>query len=97
MAAANEISAMPKTVLVALIDHEHGTNVGVFTSRAGALSWVADYARQWWQDALELDETLPETPPADDASCSEMYFEAMRDAQYPETFQIQEAQVDPQA
>lgn len=67
-------------MFVVVIEHRYGTNVGVHASRGDAVTEVAQFARNWWNDQLPVtmspDGGRPEIP-ADDGAVIDAYFHAM--------------------
>ncbi len=41
------------TVFVAIYEHRHGTDVGVFATEAGAQTWKDELTREYWSEYCE--------------------------------------------
>lgn len=67
-------------VHVAEISHKHGVNSYTATTAAQLASEIAEYCRDYWNDARAYDESLPETSTdMDDDDVIGAYFEAVPD------------------
>ena len=73
--ATNLVAVSPLYVLT--IHHRHGANLSAHFSREDAMTAAANYAREWWGDAVAMDDTLMPEPPASDEEARERYFTAM--------------------
>lgn len=71
---STDVTKRNQQVWVSRIDHRHGQNLSAHRSPAGAHAEVAEFARQWWGEAREFDDTLPLRAPVDDAEATAMYF-----------------------
>jgi hypothetical protein len=80
-AAASEPQTitLPTTPWVAIITHDHGTNVTVAATEALAMEAVADFADYWWDD--EMDGRERPTGPEDRSDLVAEYFEARSDCE----------------
>jgi len=72
-------------------EHSHGSSMLVYTSEASAHKALATIAREFWDEAREYDEALPTSPPDDDATTVDLYFEALQDI---ESYSIVETALD---
>lgn len=64
-------------VFVSVFDHQHGRDVCAYAEAEAPVAEGARVPREWWIQARERDESLPEVPPTDDAEAMELYFTAL--------------------
>jgi len=69
------------TVWVLLLNHKHGTDYSVHDSEKSAMMALADYCREWWDEAMERRDDERLAPDADNEVIAE-YFEVMDDETY---------------
>lgn len=80
-------------VHVLVFEHEHGSDVSVHTSPAGARNKAAAIARQGWEEARQKGTRpeLPEESPANDSDAIALYFQAQEER---ERFHVHTTQID---
>jgi hypothetical protein len=62
-------------VWAAIVSHRHGIDHFMAGSHDGIRRKVARYVADNWDEAKELDETLPADPPEDDSEAISAYFD----------------------
>lgn len=68
------------TVHTAMVSHKHGTNFYVAQTSRDLDAEIAGYCEEWWNDARERDDELPETTDGlDNSEIASLYFAAMDD------------------
>lgn len=71
----------PPRVWLATIHHKHGVNGYAAVTEQQLRHDLAEYARDWWADAVARDPELAAEPPLDDRGAIARYFEAVEDEQ----------------
>lgn len=59
------------TIWIVTVEHRHGHDNWVSHTEAGAISQLATYCRENWEDSAAPDAEIPE----DDQQCVELYFD----------------------
>lgn len=78
--AGTPVNRAPVRLHMASISHRHGLNFYVDTTAGGLQAQIAEYCEEWWEEARQEDEDMPETTQGmTDDEIVNAYFCAMTD------------------